>query len=160
MSIRYSLLKRSSSPRDDNAPCLVYAAAQSTETVNLKAIACHLLSHNSVFSEGTVIGILTDFQRCMLEQLQHGARVDLDVLGSFYTTLQGRGVNSYEEFTSDLVDRVNIRWRPSHEMEKTIQHTPLVHTINRASQRRAKKQMAENVNRQVEEDRRRREGQD
>lgn len=160
MSIRYSLLPRSSSPRDDKAPRLIYAAAQSTETIGLRAIAHHLASHNSVFSEGTIIGLLTDFQHCILEQLQRGARVDLEVLGAFYTTLQGRGAKSYEEFTPDLIDRVNIRWRPSREMEQAIQDTPLVHTINRASQRQAKMKMSQVMNQQLEEDRRKKEGQD
>ncbi|MBR1789591.1 MAG: hypothetical protein IJ762_10470 [Bacteroidaceae bacterium] len=153
MSIKYSLLPRSSSPRDDQAPRLVYAAAQSTETVGLRQLAHHLASHHSVFSEGTIIGLLTDFQRCILEQLQSGARVDLEVLGAFYTTLQGRGAKSAEEFTPDLVDRINIRWRPSHEMEQAIQRTPLEFVLNRAEQRAQRKRNLAELNQEVEESR-------
>ena len=139
MAIKYSLLPRSSSPRNDKAPRLIYAAAQSTETVSIQQIAHHLASHNSVFSEGTILGLLTDLQKCVLEQLMRGARVNMEGLGSFYTTLQGRGAASSEEFTTDLIDRINIRWRPSPEMEKTIQRTPLEFVVNRASQRKTKK---------------------
>lgn len=139
MAIRYSLLPRSSSPREDNAPRLIYAAAQSTETVSLQQIAHHIASHNSVFSEGTIVGLLTDFQKCVLEQLKRGARVNLEGFGSFYTTLQGRGAANSEDFTTDLIDRINIRWRPSPEMEKAIQSTPLEFVVNRASQRKMKK---------------------
>ena len=153
MSIKYSLLLRSSNPRDDHAPRLVYAAAQSTKTVSLKQIARHLAAHHSVFSEGTIIGLLTDFQRCILEQLQNGARVDLEVLGAFYTTLQGRGAGDAEEFTPDLVDRINIRWRPSREMERAIQRTPLEFVSNRAHQRALRKRSLAELNRTLEESR-------
>ena len=151
MAIKYSLLPRSSSPKDDGAPRLVYAAAQSTETVTLEQIAHHIAAHNSPFSAGTIIGLLTDFEECILEQLKRGARVDLGLLGAFYTTLKGQGARTAEEFTPDMVDHINIRWRPSKEMDKGIQKTKLEFVINRAAQRQLKRQHKEELNREVEE---------
>ena len=156
MAIKYSYVPRSSSLKDADAPWLIYAAAQSTQTITLQQIARHLSSHNSVFSTGTIIGLLTDFQRCIIEMLEQGARVDLDMLGAFYTTLQGRGAVSAEEFSPDLVDRINIRWKPSKEMQKRIQHTRLELVPNRAEQRKAKRKMSEMANEEIEADRQRR----
>ena len=156
MSIKYSILPRSSSPRDDNAPRLIYAAAQSTQTITLQQIAHHLSTHNSVFSAGTIIGLLTDFQHCIIEMLEQGARVDLDMLGAFYTTLQGRGAVSAEEFSTDLIDRINIRWKPSKEMEKRIRRTRLELVPNRAQQRKARKKMEAQMNEELNADRQRR----
>ena len=76
MAIKYSYVPRSSNLSDADAKWLIYAAAQSTETINLQQIARHLSSHNSPFSEGTIIGLLTDFQKCIVEHLKRGARGD------------------------------------------------------------------------------------
>ena len=149
MSIHYSLLPRREDPRAENPRWLVYAAAQSTETVNLKQIAHHLSSHNSVFSEGVIIGLLTDFEKCVVEQLKRGARVDLGELGAFYTTLRGRGAASVEEFSTDLIDSINVRWRPSKDMTNSLKRTKLVQVTNRATQRKTKKKAFQELNEEV-----------
>lgn len=148
MSIQYSLVPRSSSLKDADAPWLIYAAAQSTETVTLQQIARHLSSHNSPFSEGTIIGLLTDFEKCIVEQLKRGARVDLGILGAFYTTLTGRGAPTSEEFSPSYIDHINVRWRPSREMDTDIQRVRLKPTPNRAEQRKARRKQNEMVNQQ------------
>ena len=150
MAIRYSLLPRNSNLSEKDAPWQVYAAAQSTEVVTLQKIARHLSSHNSVFSEGTIIGLLTDFQKCIVEQLKNGARVDLGELGAFYTTLRGKGAPSSEEFTTDLVEHIQVRWRVSKEMDKAMQHTKLVQVATRAKMRQAKKEMIQKTNEEIE----------
>ena len=156
MSIKYSLVPRTSNLADENAKWLIYAAAQSTETVTLEQIARHMASHNSPFSEGTIIGMLTDFEHCIVEQLKRGARVDLGKLGAFFTTLTGRGAETSEDFNTSYIDRINVRWRISRDMEKEMQDTRLVLYPNRAEQRKAKRLLAEKVNKEMEEDRRRR----
>ena len=153
MSIQYSLVPRSSNLGKKDAPWLVYAAAQSTETVDTLQIAHHLASHNSPFSEGTIVGLLLDAQKCIVEMLKQGARVDLGMLGAFYTTLTGRGAASPEEFTPDLVDRINVRWRPSKEMTTSLQRTPLKEVLNRAYQREVKRREKSQLNEAMEQTR-------
>ncbi|MBO4611917.1 MAG: hypothetical protein J5671_01965 [Bacteroidaceae bacterium] len=155
MSIKYSLVPRTSNLADENAKWLIYAAAQSTETVSLQQIAHHMASHNSPFSEGTIIGLLTDFERCVVEQLKRGARVDLGVLGAFYTTLTSRGVSQAADFNPSYIDHINIRWRVSHEMDASMQNTPLTMIANRAEQRKARRLENEKIRRELEEDRKR-----
>ena len=150
MAIKYSYVPRSSNLSDADAKWLIYAAAQSTETINLQQIARHLSSHNSPFSEGTIIGLLTDFQKCIVEHLKRGARVDLGVLGAFYTTLTGRGAATVEEFSPSLIDHINVRWRASKEMERDLQRTPLKLIPNRAEQRKIRRKQNELLRQQVE----------
>lgn len=149
MAIHYSLLPRREDPRAERPTWRVYAAAQSTETVTLEKIAHHLASHNSVFSEGTIIGLLTDFDRCIIEHLKNGARVNLGDLGTFYTTLQGRGAKCAEEFSPSFVDHIHVRWRISKKMDAAMQHARLVKVSNRAYQRMAKKKDMELVNEEI-----------
>lgn len=156
MSIKYSLVPRTSNLAEENAKWLIYAAAQSTETVGLRQIAHHMASHNSPFSEGTIIGLLTDFERCVTEQLKRGARVDLGGLGAFYTTLTSRGAEKSADFNASYIDHINVRWRVSREMDVAMQNTPLTMIANRAEQRKAKRLQNEMINRELEEDRIRR----
>ncbi|MBQ6190543.1 MAG: hypothetical protein IJK45_10270 [Bacteroidaceae bacterium] len=149
MAINYALVPITTNARDKNAAWTIHAAAQSTETVTTRDIAEHLASHHSPFSVGTIIGLLEDAQRCIMEHLRAGARVDLDTLGAFYTTVTSRGTTCSEDFTDDCITRINLRWKPSRQMKKNIQNTPLRLVPNRAEQRKAKKKMAEIANAEV-----------
>ena len=140
--------------RDSESKWKIYAAAQRRETLTLEQIAHHLASHNSVFSAGTVIGLLTDFEKCVVEQLKNGNRVDLGDLGAFFVTLRGRGASCSEEFSTDLIDHINVRWRCSKSMDFAMQRTPLRKVPNRADMRKAKKKMIEEVTHAVEESKR------
>ena len=151
MSIAYSLVPRKEDLHDENSKWKVFAAAQRSETVTLEQLAHHIASHNSVFSAGTIIGLLTDFEKCVVEQLKNGNRVDLGQLGAFFVTLRGRGASSSEEFSTDLIDHINVRWRCSKSMDAAMQRTSLREVPNRAHQRKAKKKLAEETNQAIEE---------
>lgn len=150
MPITYSLVPRKEDLHDKDSKWKVYAAAQRRETVTLEKIAHHISSHNSVFSAGTIIGLLTDFEKCVVEQLKNGNRVDLGQLGAFFVTLRGRGASSTQEFSTDLIDHINVRWRCSKMMDAAMQRTPLREVPNRAEQRKAKKKMKAKTNEAIE----------
>ena len=140
MSIAYSLMPRKDDPRSENPQWKVYATAQRRETVTLEKLAEHIASHNSVFSKGVIVGLLMDFERCVVEQLKNGNRVDLGDLGAFFVTLTGRGANTTEEYSTDLIDHINVRWRCSKSMDLAMQRTPLHEVVTRARQRTSKKE--------------------
>ncbi|MBQ8051761.1 MAG: hypothetical protein IJ197_09360 [Bacteroidaceae bacterium] len=150
MAINYCFVVRLASIYGRTKRKLVYATAQRRQTVTTRDIARHLASHQSPFSEGTIIGLLQDAQRCIFEHLMAGDRVNLDDLGAFYTNLSSRGAATAEEFDESLIKRVNLRWKPSTRMSKAIQTVALNRVPNRAEQRRAKKKMSELANKEVE----------
>ena len=139
MPINYSLMARSTAPHDPNARWLVYASAQSSRTVGMRDIAEHLAAHGSPFSVGTIIGLLEDAQRCITEQLANGNRVDLGELGAFFTTISSRGVADAEDFSPEMVSRVNLRWRPSRTMMQRVASEPLVEMPTVRSQHELKR---------------------
>lgn len=149
MAINYALVPITTNARNKRAKWTIHAAAQGKETLTTRDIAEHLASHNSPFSVGTIMGILEDMQKCILEQLQKGNHVKLDTLGTFYTTLKSRGANSSEEWSDDYVERINLRWKPSKRMTRDMQGTPLRMVANRAEQHRALKKMAEQANEEI-----------
>lgn len=149
MAIPYSILPITTNPRDKKAKRKLYARAQRTHTLTTRDIAVHLARHNSPFSVGTIVGLLEDAHKCILEHLQEGARVNLGALGAFYTTLTSRGADSAEEFTEDNITRVNLRWRPSKEMEQGMEEVDFEFVPTRVMQRRAKKEHQQNLNEEV-----------
>ena len=149
MPIDYALMPRLESIYSQKKKKLVYATAQRKETVTTDDIARHISSHNSVFSEGTIVGLLRDAQRCIMEHLMAGDRVDLDELGAFYTTLASRGARTTEEFDTSLIKSVNLKWLPSKRMRTEIQQVGLRQVPTRREQRKTVKKMKELVNEEV-----------
>lgn len=105
----YSLTARLSNPSDKNSEIRVYPIAQRNETVALSQLAYHIHEHNSQFSQGTIVGILTDLVDCIKEQLCAGNFVLLDGLARIYYTYSSEGAEKAEEFTSALITKVNLR---------------------------------------------------
>lgn len=155
MPIQYSLMARSTAPHDPEARWLVYPSAQSRRTVTTRDIAEHIHRHNSPFSVGTIIGLLEDAQQCITEHLAQGDRVMLDSLGAFFTTLSATGVARTEEFTTDRVRSVNLRWRPSRQMKERVGREPLVEVPTRqalsAARRKSKQQLDDELEEQKAE---------
>ena len=57
-----------------------YAAAQVRDKLTTDKFVAHVASHNSVFSKGTIKGVLADVACCLREQLLNGNKVELDRL--------------------------------------------------------------------------------
>ena len=149
MSLNYSLTVRHTNPSDKNSEKKVYAMAQSKENVTLRTIAKHIAEHNSVFSEGTILGLLVDAVKCMTENLMQGNRIDMWDLGKFYVTLTGEGADSVKEFNDSLIKRVNLRWKTSKDMHKALQNVGFTRISTRELQGESLKTMSENVDKSL-----------
>lgn len=70
------------------------------ETLGIHEMAHHMAEHNTPFSAGTIEGILTDFSKCIREQLLNGNAVKIDNLAIFKISVSSRpfdtiaGINS------------------------------------------------------------------
>ena len=115
----------------------------------MRDIAQHIAEHNSVFSEGTILGLLTDAGKCILENLKAGNRVDLWDLGTFYVTLSCEGAATAEDFNTSLINHVNLRWKTSKMMDTALQNVtfermPTIELVDAA-----RKTMSEQANEDV-----------
>ena len=146
MSLNYSFSVHPSIPGDKNSDKKVYAIVQSKETLTLRDIAAHISEHNSVFSEGTTLGLLVDAVKCITENLKLGNRVDMWDLGTFYVTLSCDGVDSSEDFNEALIKEVNLRWKTSEMMYDALQRVDFKRIATRDLQAAALKIMSENAN--------------
>ena len=100
-----------------------YATAQSTETVDLAALAAHMSDHNTPFSKGAINGVLTDMLVCVVELIKEGKRVCLGDLGTFSAKVSSHSYRLDEkgnkiqitkagDFTDAQVDGAKVVFTP------------------------------------------------
>ena len=64
------------------------------EMLGIREMAQHMAEHNTPFSAGTIEGILTDFSKCIREQLLNGNSVKIDNLAIFKITLHSNAFDT------------------------------------------------------------------
>ncbi len=65
----------------------LYARVSYKETLSVQDMAHHMSEHNTMFSEGSITGILIDFVKCVREQVLMGNTVKIDNLAIFKATV-------------------------------------------------------------------------
>lgn len=72
-----------------------YVRPVQRETFGIKEMAQHMEEHNTPFSAGTIEGILTDFVKCVREQILNGNTVKIDDLAIFKVSVESNGYDTY-----------------------------------------------------------------
>jgi predicted histone-like DNA-binding protein len=91
------------------------------ETMDLDSLAEHMSNHNSPYSKGVLVGILTDMVACIKEQLLEGKNVRIDDLAIFSVGIKNKkGADSKDDFTiAGNIDGVRLRARAIGELSST-----------------------------------------
>ena len=63
-----------------------YARVSYKQTMGVLEMAHHMAEHNTMFSEGSITGILIDFVKCVREMVLMGNTVKIDNLAIFKAT--------------------------------------------------------------------------
>ena len=69
-----------------------YARVETKEQYDLQKLAKHMHQHNTAFSTGLIVGVLTDMVACMKELILEGNTVKIDNLGIFKPTVEANGL--------------------------------------------------------------------
>ena len=62
----------------------LYARVSYKQTLSVQDMAKHMSEHNTMFSEGSITGILIDFVKCVREQVLSGNTVEANALETLY----------------------------------------------------------------------------
>ena len=93
-----------------------YAEMKHTETLNTRKMAQHISEHGSVYTSDVVMGVMEKFRSCLIEQLLESKKVKIDGLGTFYTTIEGSGVDDAADFSLQKnIKALHIRFLPEQE---------------------------------------------
>ena len=80
-----------------------YARVSYKQTMSIQDMAHHMAEHNTIFSEGSILGVLTDFIRCVREMVLNGNTVKLDNLAIFKATVEANGLEMLYDAAADKV---------------------------------------------------------
>lgn len=98
-----------------------YARTTWREEYDLVKLANHMASHNTAFSRGQILAILTDIVACTLELCLDGKKVKFDNLGFFYISLKSWGAENVKDFkVNDNIYGVRVRYTPCGESSAAL----------------------------------------
>ena len=79
----------------------LYARVSYKQTLNVQDMAKHMAEHNTMFSEGSITGILIDFVKCVREQVLNGNTVKIDNLAIFKATVEANALETLYDAQAD-----------------------------------------------------------
>ena len=141
-TIQYSVAMQPN-PLHEEDPKKAYASIQLTGVVSTDELAEHISDHNSVFSRGTIAGILTELSVCIRELLLQGYKVQLGTIGSFAPSITSLGALTMEDFTAQNITNVRVNFAPGKALQQLRRDAEFEQTTTRAAQAAALKAQKE-----------------
>ena len=86
----------------------LYARVSYKQTLGIQDMARHMAEHNTIFSEGSITGILIDFVKCVREQVLSGNTVKIDNLAIFKATVEANGLETLYDADADKAASATI----------------------------------------------------
>ena len=86
----------------------IYARVSYKQTLSVQDMAKHMAEHNTMFSEGSITGILIDFVKCVREQVLMGNTVKIDNLAIFKATVEANALEVLYDAQQDKVASASI----------------------------------------------------
>ena len=106
-----------------------YARVNYKQTLSVSDMARHMAEHNTVFSEGSILGVLTDFVKCVREQVLNGNTVKIDNLAIFKASVEANALEGLYDEQQDKVAQATMG-----ELKSGDKTGPAVKTIKLLAQ--------------------------
>ncbi len=143
-TLKYSLHMQKN-PMHPEEPEKAYARLQLNGVLDINALAAHMANHNSIYSKGTIVGIITDMCHCI-----KGNAIELGELGRFTPSItsegtlpgvdeEGKPVTAMEMFTEANIKDVNVNYELGPGLDFKREDFDFEFTTTRKAQAAAKK---------------------
>lgn len=123
MPIHYSVSPRRN-PRDKDASPKYYAKVQASGTVNFDTLA-EDIAYATTLTDGDVSNVLRALVKQIKKHLADGKIVQLDTLGSFQFQLSSQGALTEEDYSTSLIKKMRIQYRPGRLVREVQNLTTL-----------------------------------
>ena len=117
-SVTYSVVPRIN-PSEKSAPPRYYAQAQARGDVTIREMAERIQSTCTVH-KSDVYAVLVALEDVIAEALQNGEIVRLGELCTLQVSLSGKGAMTEEEYTTSLIERTKINFRPGKILSNAL----------------------------------------
>ena len=91
----------------------MYARVSYKQTMSVQDMAKHMAEHNTMFSEGSICGILIDFVKCVREMVLMGNTVKIDNLAIFKATVEANALEVLYDAEQDKTATAAIGTLPA-----------------------------------------------
>lgn len=118
MPVKYALVQRGN-PQDASAAKKFYAIQQNTGTVDIRELS-RIISEISTVSEIDTHAVIEALIIKVPELVADGKIVRLGDFGSFYVTLKSEGAETADEFSSSMIKKVFLRFRPGKLIKNVL----------------------------------------
>ena len=115
-----------------------YGNLQLTGVVTINELAGHMAEHNTVFSRGTIVGVLSDLGACLRELVLQGYKSQLGNIGSFEPTISTKGEAKVEDFTAADITSMRVNFLLGTDFDNLLRDAEFEKTSTRAAQAKAK----------------------
>ena len=109
-SVTYSVVPRRN-PSEKGTPPKFYAQAQARGDVNIREMSERIQATCTVH-KSDVYAVLVALEDVVAEAIQNGEIVRLGDLCTLQVSLSGKGALTEEDYTTDLIKRAKINFRP------------------------------------------------
>ena len=106
-----------------------YARVNYKQSLTISDMARHMAEHNTVFSEGSILGVLTDFVKCVREMVLNGNTVKIANLAIFKASVEANGLEVLYDAENDKTVTASIG-----ELKSGEKTGPAVKTIKLLAQ--------------------------
>ncbi len=111
MSIPYSKYLTYKKVGDATSGKMCLGRTQSRGKMSLGDLAKHMQDHNSQFSAGAILGILTDACNCVRENILNGYIVEMGDLGQFWCKIAKQtSADSWEDYTASNIQQLVVAY--------------------------------------------------
>ena len=86
----------------------LYARVSYKQAMTIQDMARNMAEHNTVFSEGSILGVLTDFVKCVREMVLMGNTVKIENLAIFKATVEANALEVLYDAEQDKVATASI----------------------------------------------------
>ena len=131
--IQYSVAMMANPMRPEDG-MIAYSNLQLTGNIDINELASHITEHNSVFSKGTVVGVLTELSVCMRELILQGYKILLGEIGTFAPAISSDGAKTKDEFSATNIKAMGINFQPGEAFDNLRRDAQFQKTITRKAQ--------------------------
>ena len=114
-----------------------YGNLQLTGVVTITELASHMAEHNTVFSKGTIVGVLSDLGSCLRELILQGYKIQLANIGSFEPTISTKGESKVEDFSASNITDMKVLFELGTDFDNLLRDAQFEKTSTRAAQAKA-----------------------
>ena len=90
-----------------------YARVNYKQSLTISDMARHMAEHNTVFSEGSILGVLTDFVKCVREMVLNGNTVKIKNLAIFKATVEANALDKLYDADQDKTVTASLGTMPA-----------------------------------------------